>query len=184
MIQSLYYNIKITREIAVPHHIFIPNPKSVPHSRLQHPKRHFRKVMREAREFTPDTSPDDWYHHWHYHADWDGNGNRGWERYRSKYFAALCIVYTKLAANINRIGCPCQLFIFLDGSDAEQDAVYFHTPNPHSEFPMAISNTRWGIPEIESRIGELLPGIRLRAGETDDGSVFIYSPDIGETIEK
>lgn len=166
----------------MPHHIFTPNPKAVPPGRLSHPKRHFRKVMRKANEFIVDTSPDDWYHHWHYHVDWGGHGNRGW-RYRSKYTQALCIVYRKFADNLNNIQKPCQLFIFLDGSDAGQDAVYFHTPNPHSDFPMVVSSTRWGIPEVEQVIGGFLPGIRLRAGETDEGSVFIYSPDIGVTIE-
>jgi len=168
------------------HHIFTPNPKAVPPRRLSHPKRHFRKVMRKAREFDAEEymQPGDWANLWHYHADWGGNGNRGWERYRSKYFAALCIVYTKLAANINRIGCPCQLFISLNGIDAGQDAVYLHTPNPSDNYPTELDVVRWGIPEVEEVLQGFLPGFKLRAGETSDGGIFIYSPDIGETVEK
>lgn len=75
---------------------------------------------------------------------------------------------------------PFQLWICLDGADAGQDAVYLHSPNPHSPFPFH--------PEVVcddhrllALMRELLPEFELRIGHSL--GFFIYSPSVGVPLE-
>ena len=72
---------------------------------------------------------------------------------------------------VTRVGVP---------SDAGQDAVYLHSPNPHSPFPFH--------PEVVcddhrllALMRELLPEFELRIGHSL--GFFIYSPSVGVPLE-
>ncbi len=138
-------------------------------------KRHFRKMLRKAGDFELHESP--WWNYWHYHADWEGWGNLRWA-YRREGLRALALVFRRIAQRPPAE--PFQLWICLDGADAGQDAVYLHSPNPHSPFPFH--------PEVVcddhrllALMRELLPEFELRIGHSL--GFFIYSPSVGVPLE-
>lgn len=96
--------------------------------------------MQQAAAFSLDTNPDSWWSYWHQHVDWAGRGNLR-ARHRHHYLLALALIFKRIASASHRIATPFQLFILLDGDDAGQDAVYLHSPNPQSDFPLVLSTS-------------------------------------------
>ena len=168
------------------HNLFPPKPEQAPQKKFRGKKRYFKKLIRDAGEFTPSLEYDDWYDMWHYHADWNGYGNLAW-KFRLKHIEALCIVYQSFADRLKYYEKPHQLWIYLNRDDAGQDAVFFHTQNPNRDnFPCKIADAKWNIPIIEHFFSELIPSLNFRAGITEwkGSQIFsIYSPEIGEPIE-
>lgn len=131
--------------------------------------------MREAGNFELHESP--WWNCWHYHADWEGWGNLRWT-YRREGLRALALVFRRIAQTPPAE--PFQLWIYLDQSDAGQDAVYLLSPNPHSPFPFH-PDTHWNDFPLLQLMRELLPDYELRIGH--DQGFFIYSPSVGVPLE-
>ena len=165
---------------------------NAPRHRLRGARRYFAKVQREAEEFDPWSSSDDWWDFWHYHADWPGWGNRGW-RYRRSHLAALATVFKTICNGAHRFSTPFQTWIVIDGEDAGQDATFLHTPNPNgTEFPMTLTEAEWGVSELQPVMEQLLPGLDLEVGWTrtkygdDDASWttahWIYARGVGIPI--
>lgn len=51
---------------------------------------------------------------------------------------------------------PYQTWIYINKEDGSQDAIYFHTQNPHnSQFPLRFSDIKWGI-EIPEFLKDLI----------------------------
>ena len=164
-----------------------------PQKRFRGKRRYFRRVDREARDFVVKTSPGDWWNLWHYHADWPGWGNLRW-RYRRHHINALAIVFGKIAASAGDLPQPFQLWVSLEGGDSGGDAVYLHSPNPHSEFPVVLADVEWGVGLPDAGIAEAFSRWPLRVGVhtglRDDitpprevASYVIYSPDVGVPLE-
>ena len=76
-------------------------------------------MLRKASEFELHESP--WWNYWHYHADWEGWGNLRWT-YRREGLRALALVFRRIAKKPPAE--PFQLWIWLNGTDAGQDAAY------------------------------------------------------------
>jgi hypothetical protein len=174
--------------------LFRANPRKAPRRKFRGMPRYFRQIHREAKEFELDPAPDDWWDCWHYHADWPGWGNLGWS-YRLEHIRALTTVFRKISSVQSRFPTPFQSWIYLNGTDASQDATYLHTPNPNrSEFPLKFDHFEWGILTIGPQIQALLPEFKLRIGRaafTDDSedppdsttNYLIYSPEVGISLE-
>lgn len=166
---------------------FPPQPANTPQRKVRGKRRYFRNVQKEASNFIPSLTDDDWYDSWHYHADWPGAGNFGW-KYRKQHILALCQVFRKFAENVKSYNKQHQLWICLNQKDAGQDAVFFHTPNPNNDnFPITFDDIVWGETIIENFFSESLPDYSFRCGKSIwMGSIifFIYSPDIGVSIGK
>ncbi|MDF3071304.1 MAG: hypothetical protein K0R38_6905 [Polyangiaceae bacterium] len=105
-------------------------------------------------------------------------------------------VFRGIARDANQFRTPFQLWIYLSGRDAGEDATYLHTPNENqTPFPMdPLGNVDWEHGELLPIFGELLPNLPLRIGESrvfDEwaepprvvSSFFIYSPHIGVPLE-
>jgi hypothetical protein len=164
-----------------------------PAKKFRNPKRYFRKAMRSAERFQISITDDDWWAWWHYHADWQGYGNLSWE-VRIEYLRALATVFRKIADQSRNYKKPFQLWIYLCGSDAGQDAVYLHTANENgTPFPFVGAGFDWAEHPFLKVISELLPEFRLRVGraplsETPEVSavarnLYIYAIDLGAPLE-
>lgn len=148
-------------------------------------KSFFARIARRADRFALP-APDELHGFWHWHADFWGNGNRGW-KYRARYIEAHCSAFKKFAENLHQYRPPYQLYICLTREDSSTDAVYFDTPDPkwHTpphEFPFKFPEAQWGIAELEEYFAKLLAPHKVRCGY-DGKKVYVYSPGIGEGLE-
>jgi len=110
--------------------------------------------------------PDYWSDYGHQHLDWDGIGNFNRE-IRSMTLQAHATVFRAYARRLSALAIPFQLFISLVIEDGGQDAVYLHTPNPQSAFPVDFDDVEWGVPKLEEHLSEVLPEFRFVAGRRD-----------------
>jgi hypothetical protein len=105
---------------------------------------------------------DDWFYYCHWHRDWCGVGNVSQEA-RLITLRAHLHIFACLARTALHLQKPFQLFLSLPHEDAGQDAVYMHTPNPHSPFPAVLSEAPWGCRKLEELLHELLPEFQFAA---------------------
>ena len=169
-----------------------PPAERLPRFRGQ--RRYFRHLARTAEGFDPGLTPASWADFSHVHLDWEGWGNRRW-RYRRAHLEALVRVYRRFASQAPQLERPFQLWLFLSGRDAGEDAVYFHTPNPNgTAFPLQLGGATWGDPALTAFFAEQLPGPAPRVGvltahdphaepARTTRSVYVYVPGVGEALE-
>lgn len=173
------------------------NPRRAPLRKFRGKRRYFRRLHDEATAFRLDVTPESWWNHWHRHVDRRGWGNLAW-RYRREHLRALAAIFrTVLAA----APTPFQAWIYLNERDAGEDAVFLHSPNPHTPFPFKHdaeheSPCASGYDDdIAETLRALLPGLRLRfyrctferddleGGQSTVTYRLVYSPDAGIPIE-
>jgi hypothetical protein len=123
-------------------------------------------ILKEGSEFEPGLIPDGWHYYDHWHLDWDGIGDFN-PRIRLITIEAHLRIFSAIAKEASVLNLPFQLFISLARRDAGQDAVYLHTPNPHSAFPAEFDNVEWGVPDLEEQLSIFLPHFQFIAGKRD-----------------
>lgn len=109
---------------------------------------------------------------------------------------ALVAVFRGIAGDAAQFRTPFQLWIFLSGRDAGEDATYVHSPNANqTPFPIdPPGSVDWEHRKLLPIFAELLPNVPLRVGHSrlfDEyaepprivSSFFIYSPHIGVPLE-
>lgn len=105
-------------------------------------KKHYRNIERTLRDFNIDLSEESWYRMWHIHLDWDGITSLS-DKHRKIHI----LYYTKILNKINdqtrRNKRDFQTWIYLDGGDGTNDALYIHTRNPEDDFPYCLDNIEW-----------------------------------------
>jgi len=154
----------------------------------QRRKKQRRAVQRALRAVAPPMvcdrrlDPDDWYHYWHQHLDWDGLGDLS-PRLRRVFLEGHARLFLHLASQAPRLGQPYQLWMVLYVDDAGQDAVYLHTANPHSPFPSENSDVQWGLPELVALFSPWLPEFSLVAGRSA-GALFLYAEGHGFPLKE
>jgi len=107
-------------------------------------KRHYRYIERELKEFELDLSDSSWYNLWHIHLDWDGitNVSHTHRRNHILYYIRILEKIEKLTSKNKR---DFQTWILLDGYRGYNDAIYFHSSNPHTEFPIKFNEVDWNV---------------------------------------
>jgi hypothetical protein len=88
-----------------------------------------------------DFGEESWFDMWHTHVDWDGEGNKNWEK-RKEYIDRLVNLYNDLKERLTNYPKQFQIWIWILESDSSQDAVYVHTPNPNDNFPLTLKKQR------------------------------------------
>jgi hypothetical protein len=157
--------------------------------------RYFRRVRRQARNFSLIPEEGQWWDVWHYHSDWTGWGNINWS-IRLEHIKALAEVFRSIAKAHDAFPTPFQCWIFISGRDAGEDATYLHTPNGNgTEFPVRLNEVDWSDERLLPVFEDLIPEYTLRVGRSslfdeyaepprDTSSFFIYSPEIGIPLQK
>ncbi len=123
---------------------------------------------------------DDWFHFWHQHLDWDGLGDLS-PRLRRVFLEGHARLFRHYALQAHLLAKPYQIWILL-AHDAGQDAVFLHTPNPHSEFPMTYPDVQWDLPELVELFSPWLPEFRLVAGRAQ-GALFLFAEGYGVSLK-
>jgi hypothetical protein len=126
--------------------------------------------------------PDDWFHCWHQHLDWDGLGDLS-PRLRRIFLEGHARLFRHLALQAHRLGKPYQIWIVLLVDDAGQDAAYLHTANPHSAFPTQFPEVQWGLSELVALFTPWLPDFSLVAGRAG-GALFLFAEGYGVSLKQ
>ena len=132
--------------------------------------------------FNRRLSPDDSFHCWHQHLDWDGLGDLS-PRLRRVFLEGHARLFRHLASQAHHLGQPYQIWIVLFVNDAGQDAVYLHTANPHSAFPAEFPDVQWCLPDLVALFSPWLPEFSLVAGRAV-GALFLYAEGYGVPLKK
>lgn len=101
-------------------------------------------AFEQAQNFELDLSPSSWYDLWHTHVDWEGEGNFSVEN-RAIYLYALFTMFEKALEQTKCWEKPSNVWVLVVPENAEEDALYIHTPNPNkkSEFPYSFKGVAW-----------------------------------------
>lgn len=105
-------------------------------------KKHYRVVERDLREFEVDLSNESWYDLWHTHLDNDGltNLSQKHRKIHILYYIKILEKIENLTSNNKR---EFQTWILFDGNEGYNDAIYFHSKNPHTDFPIKFDKVIW-----------------------------------------
>jgi len=152
------------------------------------PRRQCRKKMRgffrkvrcaclADKEYVPDIQ-NSWCNLAHVHLDWKGYGNFS-ERARGLFLAEYARRFAVFADAFSRQREDFQLWIFVFPYASGSDGIYYHSPNPHSEFPLKLDSLTWSSPALHM-FSLLLPQYTLLEGTSGDGrTAAYYARDVG-----
>ena len=107
-------------------------------------KRYYREQIKRVLNFHLDLSPGSWYNLWHTHVDRKGYSRCSCKQKRL-HFLALFTIFRKIKEQVVNYQEPFQTWVFIIPSDSRSDSVYFHTHNPHSEFPLSFDFVQWDV---------------------------------------
>jgi hypothetical protein len=122
-----------------------------------------------------------WYDMWNMHPDWDGKGTDDAD-VRRKHLLEAINIYDTFWTKMDARGKPYQAWILVDIADASEDAVYVHSPDPHSDspFPIRIKLERWEQPPTDD-ICQLFVqrGFALYVQPQHEDMYFFARPGVG-----
>jgi len=107
-------------------------------------KKQYRRLERYLRTLSIDLSDDSWYHHWHLHLDWDGFSHM--EKHRRRHLWYYKQMLDKIEILTEGSRRAFQTYILVDGEDSIYDALFLHTSNPHSAFPLLLDGVDFSAP--------------------------------------
>jgi len=98
----------------------------------------YNEALERARRFKINIERKLWCNMWHTHFDWKGFGNIS-RFHRNRYLQVLFRCFCSVRAELKGLSRPYQVFITIHERDSGQDALFVHTPNPHTTFPVVFS---------------------------------------------
>ncbi|MFZ6800536.1 hypothetical protein [Undibacterium sp. Di24W] len=101
--------------------------------------KYWRELWKKARTLRVDISGENWCNHWHQHFDWDSRGEQSRLEHR-KHIRPLMRAFSKVRNELTKQEEPFQIFVSINPSDPGSDALYVHTPNPHTDFPLVFED--------------------------------------------
>lgn len=118
--------------------------QSNPIGKLRGGRRYYTRLKNSAATFSVDLRPSQWYDLWHKHFDRHGYTRRS-HRARHQHLRALFTAFRRTLQQAFDSARPVQVFVSIaPESEAEQDALYVHTPNPNgTPFPHPFEGVHW-----------------------------------------
>lgn len=159
-------------------------------------KRYYRKLnkLNVCDDWLDALSEDDtWFNLAHEHFDWSGYGNISWKEHR-EHLNVLFDNFSTIEQRMKGINRPIQLFAVIHVNDSEQDALYFHTPNPYSDYPIDALNEGCtiGVENMNMPVYGFLKELENRGytvltspKDTNSwwmGSYIVYKEGVGESL--
>jgi hypothetical protein len=139
-------------------------------------RKYWRKLWREVRGFRINLPDKQWCNYYHQHFDWDSRGAKSRLEHR-KHIRLMMHAFARARVELASQETPYQLWAQIHPSDPGSDAIYVHTPNPHTEFPMGDSDER-----SVSLVPPLMMGLvclksyRLVVCESESSKWYVVSP--------
>jgi hypothetical protein len=122
-----------------------------------------------------------WFDMWHTHLDWYGHGTDN-PVLRQKYLLETIKTFDAFCSQLEQYPHPFQAWILVDLVDSSEDAIYIHSPDPHSDspFPFAIGLTQQK-PADDDVIGRLFidRNFVLYTQPQDTSALFFARPGVG-----
>ena len=78
---------------------------------------------------------ESWFNLAHEHFDWLGYGNISWREHK-EHLDAIFRNFSIMEKRLKEVKRPIQMFAVVHINDSYEDALYFHSPNPHREYPV------------------------------------------------
>lgn len=110
--------------------------------RRESEREYWLKLWRDARQFAVDLPDRQWCNYWHKHFDWHSRGSRSRFEHR-KHIRPLMRAFARAQQELSQEALASQVFVQIHPQDPGSDALYIHTPNPHSEFPEPFDRCRF-----------------------------------------
>jgi hypothetical protein len=104
--------------------------------------KYWRGVWKAARTLHVDISGDGWCNYWHQHFDWDSRGKCSRFEHR-KHIRPLMRAFSRVQCELAHQDKPHQVYVCIYPTDPGSDALYVHTPNPHSAFPAQFEDLKF-----------------------------------------
>ena len=135
-------------------------------------RRHYRKIGKLISDQVFHFDDESWYNHWHLHLDWKGVTDESVKHRRShiKYYLK---IFERIENQSRGKGIDFQTWICIDPGFGSVDAIYIQTNNPHSEYPIQISEIEWDI-EIPELLKGLINKEEYVIGSTKHKKSFYY----------
>jgi len=99
-------------------------------------KRYYRKLRRQdvSEDWIEALSDEEaWFNLEHF--DWSEYGNISWREHK-EHLDVLFRNFSIMENRLKEVGRPVQMFAVVHTDNSEEDALYFHTPNPHRDYPI------------------------------------------------
>lgn len=109
----------------------------LPVSKANDELKYWRLLWRKARRIVINLPDKKWCDYWHAHFDWESRGKRSRFEHR-KHIRPLMFAFARAKNELANQLTPYQVFVCIYPSDPGLDALYVHTPNPQTEFPVAF----------------------------------------------
>ncbi|NHM08366.1 hypothetical protein G4D82_14145 [Flavobacterium sp. CYK-4] len=122
---------------------------------------------------------------WHLHYDFDGNGNKSFEK-RKEYLNEAFRIYNQLQNKLQKYPNEFQLWIGIDEVESGDDGIYIHTKNPNSDyFPHLVENEKIEIVDMPLYSYLENSGFEIINSKNDNTNYFyLYKNDTGVSLEK
>jgi hypothetical protein len=141
-----------------------------PRKKFRHSNCHYHVLEQKVAEFEIS---EGWYDFWHQHLDWNSDGNRSW-RDRQRHLTAEFLLLRRLMDQTREWKTPHQVWCQIYPMDSGEDAIWMHTPNPHSNpFPFDFEGVEWQAPTPE-RLQEFICDSTLQFGRSDDPRTIFW----------
>lgn len=110
--------------------------------RISDEGKYWRDLWKSARCFSINLPEKDWCNYWHQHFDWDSRGKKSRFEHR-KHLRPLMFAFARAQRELAVQPKPYQVFVRIYPTDPGSDALYVHTPNPHTAFPEAFDDCQF-----------------------------------------
>ena len=153
------------------------HPELSDRKRFRGKRRYFERLDRRSRAYDLYIEPNMWWYYHHEHLDYMGRGNLRW-KYRRPSLLAHIALLKRIGSELSDFTGEFQAWLSVAVPNAINDAVYLHSPNPHSEFPADFSNT---VREASTIPDELLSldDSGLIWGQDEDRGFSAFMPGVG-----
>jgi hypothetical protein len=154
-----------------------PHKENLAKKKIRGKHAYFRRLARNAASLPLPQST--WFDAHHDHHDEKGYGNLGWP-YRRKCLKAMGVRFMRWALQCERTLQKYQIIGILELDHALCDAVYVHTPNPHTSFRSFFrTNVVWDAPALKSILEPLLGIESIRVGYIAPDCIVFQSSHYG-----
>lgn len=146
--------------------------------------RHYRKIEKRISTQHFHFDEESWYNHWHIHLDWKGITVASGKHRRSHIKKYLEII-DAIDQQARGTGIDFQTWICIDPELGSSDAIYIHTKNPYSEYPIQPSNMEWSnqIPELLQGLISTNEYVIGRTRHNDEFCYYLYKIGVGRPLK-